>query len=154
VELVEIPSPAERHDNIVAYWVPARAPIAGQELELDYRLQSSLAAQDKYAGGRAIATRIGAGNAGTQEPSTRKFVIDFVGPWLKDLAQDAPIEVVLSASHAQLGPAVVQRNPETGGRRIFFEMHSESDKPVELRCFLRHAQKVLTETWSFQWTRE
>jgi glucans biosynthesis protein len=81
-------------------------------------------------------------------------VIDFAGPALKDLAQDAPVEAVLTASQSKLGPAVVQFNPETSGRRVFFEMSSEITKPVELRCFLRNAQQVLTETWSYQWTHE
>ena len=32
VELVEIPSDEEIHDNVVAYWVPAEAPVAGKPL--------------------------------------------------------------------------------------------------------------------------
>ena len=39
VELVEIPSPREMNDNIVAYWQPARRIPAGQRAEFSYRLR-------------------------------------------------------------------------------------------------------------------
>ena len=35
VELVQIPSPDETNDNIVAYWVPAQMPPPGQPLEFE-----------------------------------------------------------------------------------------------------------------------
>ena len=38
VELVEIPSVQEIHDNVVAYWVPKDKPTPGQELRYRYRL--------------------------------------------------------------------------------------------------------------------
>ena len=39
VELVEIPSPREINDNIVAYWQPAMPIPAGQSAEFSYRLR-------------------------------------------------------------------------------------------------------------------
>src|SRR5690606_29329346 len=38
VELVQIPSPDETNDNIVAYWVPDEQPAPRQPLTLDYLL--------------------------------------------------------------------------------------------------------------------
>ena len=43
VELVEIPTPDETHDNIVAYWQPNRPYEPGQEVVLSYRLRAAAA---------------------------------------------------------------------------------------------------------------
>src|SRR6187455_2339019 len=39
VELVQIPTPDETNDNIVAYWVPQTAPVPGKALDFAYRLR-------------------------------------------------------------------------------------------------------------------
>ena len=38
VELVQIPTPGETNDNIVAYWVPDQPPRSGQPYDLQYRI--------------------------------------------------------------------------------------------------------------------
>jgi glucans biosynthesis protein len=38
VELVEIPSANEKLDNMVAYWVPAKPPVPGDQLTYSYTL--------------------------------------------------------------------------------------------------------------------
>jgi glucans biosynthesis protein len=48
--------------------------------------------------------------------------------------------------------AVVVKNRFTGAWRVAFEIRPDaSGSPVELRCFLRKGQHVLTETWSYLW---
>ena len=42
VELVQISTPDETNDNIVAYWVPDRVPPPGQPLDFSYRMQWQL----------------------------------------------------------------------------------------------------------------
>src|SRR5690606_30950142 len=39
VELVQIPTPDETNDNIVAYWVPEQLPAPGEPLDLAYRIR-------------------------------------------------------------------------------------------------------------------
>jgi glucans biosynthesis protein len=153
VELVEIPSLAERYDNIVAFWTPAVAPAAGDELEFSYRLRFALDPEARLRGARAIATRIGGAGTDELDSSRRKFVIDFTGPSLKSIGSEAEVEALCSSSGGSLSRPVVQFNPETEGRRVFFELTPEGDAPVDLRCFLRRGADVLGETWMFQWTR-
>ena len=43
VELVQIPTPDETNDNIVAYWVPQAAVVPGKPIDLAYRLRWQLA---------------------------------------------------------------------------------------------------------------
>lgn len=151
VELVEIPSTAEKYDNIVAYWTPERRVGAGDALELAYRLRFSADPEARLTGGRTLATRIGAGGTDVSESRPRKFVIDFVGATLATLPPDTPVMATVTASTGQLSPPVVQHNPETGGWRLFFELTPERGRSSQLRAFLFEGEDVLSETWSFEW---
>ncbi|MDR2673485.1 MAG: glucan biosynthesis protein [Opitutaceae bacterium] len=53
VRLVEIPTPDETNDNIVAFWTPAQLPPAGHPLAFEYRLHWHL---DAAAAGTTAAT--------------------------------------------------------------------------------------------------
>jgi glucans biosynthesis protein len=152
VELVEIPSQSERNDNLVAFWTPAEPLDAGDTLDFEYRLHFALDPEARLQGGRAIATRIGAGGTDVPDHSRRKFVIDFVGQSLKRLDPDASnIEPVCNASSGEITHSVAHHNPFTDGWRVFFELIPEADQSADLRCFLRRDQDVLTETWVFKW---
>lgn len=154
VELVEIPSNADKYDNIGVYWRPEKLPEAGQELDFEYRLRFALEVEGRLLGGRAIATRIGAGGSDVPEYDKRRFVIDFAGPAFAELPPESPIEAVITTSAGKLINQVVQPNARTGGRRVFFELVPEGTKVVDLRCFLRSGDHVLTETWTYQWRAE
>ncbi|MDR0353211.1 MAG: glucan biosynthesis protein [Opitutaceae bacterium] len=77
VRLVEIPTPDETNDNIVAFWVPGQLPPAGRPLTLEYRLHwhTGAARLAQPPGGRVIATR--QGHSKTHEPELRRFWVDF-----------------------------------------------------------------------------
>ncbi len=154
VQLIEIPTEAERNDNIVAFWVPEKPTEAGQALTFDYRLRFEMDPEGKPPGGRTLATRIGAGGAGDLDPSKRGFVIDFGGKNLESLAADAPVTALINASSGQIANTVVQKNPFTNGWRVSFELLPQSADPVDLRCFLKLGADVLTETWSYQWNKK
>lgn len=154
VELVEIPSNAERYDNIAVYWVSERGTEKGQEWDLAYRLRFATDPESGLLGGRAVATRIGAGGTDGLDASLRKFVVDFAGEGLAAMDPATPIDAVVSTTSGNLSPAVVQYNPETRGRRLFFELRPDDREPADLRAFLRHGEDVLSETWSFRWVRE
>jgi glucans biosynthesis protein len=154
VELVEIPSSAERYDNIVAYWTPERPTERGQNLELAYRLRFARDHEAGMLGGRAVSTRIGAAGTDVLDPEKRKFVIDFAGETLAGLDPETPVEAVVATTAGQLSKPVVQANPETRGWRLFFELTPDGKTPADLRAFLRHGDDVLSETWGFRWVRE
>ncbi|OUD13959.1 glucan biosynthesis protein [Thioflexithrix psekupsensis] len=151
VELVEIPTDAERHDNIVAYWVPKNSLEINKEYNFSYRLRFITDDSEIHPGGRAIATRTGGGGTDKLDTSKRKFVLEFTGKKLNTLPVDTPIQGIVSASSGQLSSIVVQKNNVTEGWRLFFELEPENNKPVELRAFLKSGYDILTETWSYQW---
>ena len=152
VELIEIPSDAERYDNIAAFWVPERPVEAGQQLEFNYRLSFFLDLPNLSPGGRTLASRVGAGGAGDLNPDIRRFVIDFGGEALAKLANDAPVQAVVSGSTGQIKNVVVQKNSHGNSWRLSFELLPQGTDPSELRGFLKLGNDVLTETWSYQWT--
>jgi glucans biosynthesis protein len=152
VQLVEIPSDADWYDNIVAFWLPDETAKAGKVWWFAYRMSFFLDKPELPPGGKTYATRIGRGGAGGEiTPGKRKFVIDFVGDQLQELSAEAPVEAVITASSGQVDHKAVQRHEFIHGWRVFFELKSDDDTPVELRCFLKLAEDILTETWSYQW---
>ncbi len=154
VELVEIPSNAERYDNIVAFWVPDREIAPEEQWDFEYRLRFATDPEGRLTGGRTVSTRIGAGGNDIPDPSRRKFVLDFAGESLAALPTDTPVEAVVTASSGELSIPVVQSNPAVKGWRLFFELTPDGNQPVDLRAFLRQGDDVLSETWSYQWVRE
>lgn len=150
VFLIEIPTKEEIHDNIVAFWVPEKPVEPGTEWVLNYRLHWSHRAPHEPTLGRVVATRTGASDASRQD-GRRKFVIDFEGGALAELPADAPVEPVVTVFDGEIIGPTAGRNPVTGGWRVFFDLRPGGNGPVELRCFLKHGETVLTETWSYQW---
>ncbi len=151
VRLVEIPTPDETNDNIVAFWVPDRLPKVGEPLELEYKLHWFVD-QIRPPAGRAISTRHG--RTITHEQDLERFFVDFSIPDLaaNDAAPDDVESVVTVGTGGELVHSNVQKNPYNGTWRAAFAIRPDaSGQPIELRCFLRRPEKVLTETWSYLW---
>lgn len=159
VQLVEIPTEDEIHDNIVAYWVPEKAARAGDELSYSYRLYW----QDDEPNppstiARVVATRIGQGGVPGQprpdDRSKRKFVIDFAGGTLSQMAPRYDIEPVVSTSRGNVDNAYVIKIVGTDRWRALFDVDTTGSDQIDLRCYLRLDGKALTETWLYQYFPE
>ena len=152
VELVELPTKVDTNDNVVCYWVPDVLPSPTSPLSLAYSLSWYGDDPKRPPGGRVVATRRDSGTF----PSARRLVVDFDGPALRALPDNAVVQGVVSvaggpeAQHrAELLEQQMIRNPVTGGWRLVFQIRPQDDDPIELRAFLRHGENVLTETWSY-----
>jgi glucans biosynthesis protein len=152
VELVEIPTDDEYHDNIVAFWVPAEPTKAGSLRSYEYKLTFGDEFTAVKREGRSIATHIGAGS--DAESEQRKFVIDFASAQFNKLPEDSEIVADISSSSGAIGKPVIQRNPFTRGYRVYFDFTPGKEALAELRCNLRSGTETLTETWSYQWRKE
>ncbi len=163
VELVEIPTPDETNDNIVAYWVPRRELRPGPEpLTFRYKLHSVMTITDRaefHPGGRALATyhkRLMPHEAPeANDPNVRRFLIDFGGGDLS-FYQSTPeaITPVISHSAGQMLRAIVHPNPKIRGFRVVFDLRTPANTTVDLRLFLRVGERALTETWIYPWRNE
>ena len=152
VELVEIPTDDEYHDNIVAFWVPAEPTKAGSRRSYEYKLSFGDEPETGQYQARSSATLIGSG--ADPESEQRKFVIDFVGVDLRNLPETSEIVADISSSTGTTGKPVIQRNPFTSGYRVYFDFTPGKEALSELRCILRSGSDVMTETWSYQWRKE
>jgi periplasmic glucans biosynthesis protein len=156
VELVEIPSDEEIHDNIVAYWVPALLPQPGKPLSFAYLLSAYLQAPQWPPGGRVVATRSGnpgmGDNHGHFSPGARRVLVEFAGGDLDGLDGVQPVKAEVRAENASVETSSVQRLHDTGAWVVTLVVTPKEKKPVDLQCFLSLYGEVLTETWVYQWT--
>lgn len=142
VELVQLPTDEEIHDNIVAYWKPDQLPRPGVPLDLEYRVLWQM--KDERRPGTAWVAQTRRGRSyGKLLPGEHKFVVDFDGPALKALPTDAQVEAVVSTGpDIRIRESVVYRNDVTGGWRLTLRVLRALDaptaaQPLELRAFLR-----------------
>lgn len=150
VELVQLPTPDETNDNIVAYWVPARQPAPGQPLDFAYRLHwQGEAPQQRPPAGWTVQSRAGQGFKPLAKDEFQ-YVVDFDGPALQRLPAEAEVQAVASAAaNARVTEAIAHRNEATGRWRMSLRgRRLDPAQPVELRAFLKHGADALTETWT------
>jgi periplasmic glucans biosynthesis protein len=156
VELVEIPSDQEIHDNIVAYWLSSQAPQVGKPISFAYLLSSFAQSPQWPPGARVIATRSSSPSMGDSRghfgPGARRMLVDFAGGELDGLDAAQPLKAQVTADSGQIDAVTVQRVPENGAWRVTFVVTPKAKRPVDLHCFLQLYGEVLTETWVNQWT--
>jgi glucans biosynthesis protein len=146
VQLVEIPTKNEYHDNIVAFWRPKDPVRAKGEYILTYRLHWGTGIPNPEPLATPMRTAIGAG-----PDDTRLFVIDFVGDTLKSLKADA-VRATVNVDKGETRNIVAQPNPATGGWRLSFQLQTKNEPLIELRARLLQKDDVLSETWVYRWT--
>jgi periplasmic glucans biosynthesis protein len=153
VELVEIPSDEEIHDNIVAYWVPSHPVERGKPLRFDYVLSAYMDSPLWPPGGRAIGTLTGDFAVSGDKPGegSHEVMIDYSGGDLDGLDGTQPLKGNVSAQGGSVDRIVVQRIAETGHWRVTFRVTPANPKqPVDLKCYLTLYGEALTETWIYQ----
>ncbi len=149
IELVQIPTPDETNDNIVAFWVPDDVPAPRAPLDFEYRIRWQKNADTRPQLAWIAQTRRGHGYTRQPDPSLG-FVIDFEGPALSGLAPDAKVESVVTVdANGEIVENHAYRNEVTGGYRLRLRVKQVDDKkPLEMRAFLRSGE-TLTPTWSY-----
>ncbi|MFC7338933.1 glucan biosynthesis protein [Haloferula chungangensis] len=156
VRLIELPTPYETYDNIVAFFEPDEMPEAGEALSFSYVLKSTMHLEEGLSPERVVATRVGV------DPiygDTRRFVVDFDGPTLRSMDKTSAVYAVIdSGPNGYITENRCFKNEQTGGWRVAFKLDTDdhNQDPVELRCFLKLQPEgqTLTETWSYQWLPE
>jgi glucans biosynthesis protein len=154
VELVQLPTPDETQDNVVAYWVPARLPAPGQPLDFAYELAWQGDTQQRPPGSWATQSRRGLGYVRAEDApalaDSVQYVIDFRGPALDALAPDAAVRPVASAdANGRIEQQLAWFNPGTRTWRMVLRARAvDRARPVELRAFLQSGNDIVSETWT------
>lgn len=156
VQLVEIPTADETNDNMVCFWNPADKPAAGQELLYSYRMYWGTQVPYSSALAQVVATRTGIGGTIGQKRQyySWHFAVDFAGGELGAMARDAAVEAVITTSKGTTEHVTAHYLEELKGYRALFDVKPPDDwiDPIDLRLYLRIADRPLTETWIYQWT--
>lgn len=149
VQLVELPTEEEIHDNIVAFWRPAQHLEQGREHQLNYRLRWRDEAPTRFVGPWISDTRVGRAYH-EDTPGRIHFVIDYL-----DQERFSEPELPVAKATASVGEVrdlVVQSNPESGGVRVSFIFDPQGKNLAELRLNLSDWNGRVPETWLYRWT--
>lgn len=156
VELLQFATPDETHDNVAAYWVPEKIPAPGQSIDIAYQIAWQGKNQQLPPNGWVTQSRRGTGyskHSADAQGQQIQFVIDFAGPALDALPEDAAVKAVTTASaNARVLENLAYKNPATGAWRMTLRVQrlpsDQPAQPIELRAFLQHNTNTLTETWT------
>lgn len=144
VNLVEIPSESEIHDNIVVFWRPKMKLQPKTEFPLAYRLHWAANPPIDTGFGQVVGSRIGA----SRREGYRRFVVDFRGPMPP--ADQLKLDVWTSAG--KISGAGFRPHNVRGGYRATFELETRNIPLAELRVLLSQNGRPVTETWLYRWT--
>lgn len=147
VQLIEIPTDSEIHDNIVAFWVPSEPVAAGQSLSFDYRLSWGNGPKSAGRPAEIVATHVGR----QFDHDKIKFVVDFKSLNQQQRNRVSAPQQEIWTSAGSISGAVVMPNPHTGGWRVSFDLTPDGKGVHELRCMLSQNGRQVSETWSYQW---
>jgi glucans biosynthesis protein len=145
VQLIEIPTREEIHDNIASFWHPKAVLQAKSEHTFTYRLHWGPDTPKPTALARFSRTAVGA-----RGEDTRIFVLDLIGEKLKTI-DPKKIRGIVNAEKAKVQNIVTQPNPATGGWRLSFELGVKDKAPVELRASLMQDDAPISEVWVYRW---
>jgi glucans biosynthesis protein len=154
VELLQLHTPDETHDNIAAYWVPARLPAPGEPLDIAYELAWQGDAQQRPPGSWATQSRRGLGyvqpEQAAQFAGVVQYIVDFTGPALDALSPDAQVRAVATGDdNGRIEQQLAWFNPATRSWRMALRVRrADPAKPAELRAFLQHGNDIVSETWT------
>ncbi len=173
LELIEIPSKTEIHNNIIAFWIPETPRLfdagdtqAGSSYA--YRLYWMPAGASPHNLGRVDDTRVSI----DAETNTAEFVVHFTGEEINAIPAETglscPVEL---PQEATLVGKQLTKNPETGGWTLSFQARLPKEEgllktilpnmrqpvlPLQFRAVLKRGENIpdpLTETWLFDLQR-
>lgn len=142
IELVEIPTKDEYHDNMVAYWVPETQPEPGQPLQLSYGMRWNASGPSNPVGA-VTATR----NAVGDKPGTREIIAEFAAGDTNLTYTD--IQPSIEIEGGKLLQQRLRRDPFYGVWRLRLQVLPNPGERLDLRARLMHEGKTLTETWHY-----
>jgi len=145
VQLVEIPTKEEVHDNIASFWHPKNALQAKGEHTYTYRLHWGPDIPKPTALARFSRTAVGA-----RGEESKIFVLDLTGEKLKSVDPKS-VRGVVSAEKAKVQNIVTQPNLAIGGWRLSFELSAKEKLPIEIRASLMQGNDAISEVWVYRW---
>lgn len=171
LELIEIPSVEEIHDNMVAFWVPEKPKMErdGQMQDAPYPPVMSFAYRLAWMPPGATPHTLATAESTRTliQGDTLRFIIDFEGGELESLpAHTGLTSVIETPSNVPVLEKQLTKNPATGGWRLVFQVRPPKEEGViqslraardgspafRFRATLKKGENLpdsLTETWVY-----
>jgi len=153
VELVQIPTPDETNNNIVAYWVPEKPPVPGKAFDFQYRVLWQKEDEQRPPLMWVMQTRRSPGKQDKDKEPEINFLVDFTGapPPSREGDGEGVIRAVPQVDgNAELLQTRIDRNDAIGGWRVALTLRRiDPAKPVDLHAVITRDNKPISETWSY-----
>ena len=146
VVLVELPTEAEVHDNIVAYWQPSE-PIAANK---PYKIAYTLTWPDDVplrAGAWVVRSLFGKDHGEGGKSGLYRFAVDYRD--VKSQQGLQPVTPEVSAASGVISNVTAQEIDQLGITRISFLFDPGRSSVAEIRIAFPPA-----ETWLYRWSRD
>ncbi|PZX45911.1 glucans biosynthesis protein [Roseinatronobacter thiooxidans] len=158
VQLLEIPTPNEYADNIVAFWRPAAPLQPGVAHHFAYDLRwapAGLAAMPPAQSTPLVAVHSASG-VNPENPASRLFVIDYAAAGDGGLPDPADLDLFIAQPEgAEISGQTLYRidgaRPKL--RASFVLIPSRATNQAELRVQLRGAGRDVAPVWLYRWGR-
>ena len=154
LEVVEIPTKSEIHDNIVAFWTPKKPFKAGESLYFAYELKtveqnpfvSKLASIVRTRQGKAVLP----GDEFKDESlnTTRQFSIDFSVPENVQFSSDK-MKLVMSVTNGAISQQRLYPVADGQEWRATFLVNPKENQTVDMRAYIEKDGERVSEVWNY-----
>ena len=144
LQLVEIPTPNEYHDNIISYWRLTDPLKAGEMMRFSYQMDWGMNTPVHPPLAEVHATRTGL----SEGSGKRIFIVDF------DVADASVVDDLtaeVSTSAGVIGTKVLTADRRNDRLRLTFELEQPGGSDAELRAVLKRGEIPASETWLYRW---
>lgn len=152
IVLVQIPTPDETNDNIVAFWSPREPVPARQRMEVRYRLKfGDAGVLAPTTLGQAVNTFVGRGDVigGGNVENSYRMLVDFAGEGLPVPGDEAQPEAWVETTKGELIESYAHYVDAAGVWRLSVLVRPGAQGAVSVRGGLRRGEELLTETWDY-----
>jgi glucans biosynthesis protein len=153
VVLVQLPSPDETNDNIVAFWTPGAKVTPEKPVTLNYLLKFGDRAIADQKVGWATNTLVGDGaiTGGGSTNGAYRIIVDFFGGGLSKLSPNTKLTASVTALEGgEIIDHYVEYVPALRCWRLSILARPLDNASLSLRAFLSKEQETLTETWTYR----
>lgn len=154
LEVVEIPTDSEVHDNVVAYWIPDAPLLEGESRYFAYQLST----KEQYAFASNVATVLRTRQGKAVLPgdefederlnTTRQFSVDFAVPGKLDINPD-DLTFVVQGINGEVSHVRVYAVDNGREWRGTFMVTPKEGKTVDMRAFIEAEGKRVSEVWNY-----
>lgn len=154
LEVVEIPTKSEIHDNIVAFWTPETPFNAGESLYFSYQL--STVEQNPFVSELASVVRTRQGKAvlpgdefkNDKLSTTRQFSVDFTAP--QDTSfDDQAMKLVVQGANGAISEQRLYAVADGQEWRATFLVKPKEKQTVDMRAYIEKDGKRISEVWNY-----